>query len=49
VEITKGKTETSKDDSGTMVIGGAKVATMSDQTLQKVIQTTRDIRGKYIQ
>lgn len=49
VEITKGKTETSKDDSGTMVIGGAKVATMSDETLQKVIQTTRDIRGKYIQ
>lgn len=49
VEITKGKTETSKDAGGTMVIGGAKVATMSDETLKKVIKTTRDIRGKYIQ
>lgn len=49
VEIKKGKTETSRDNSGTTVIGGAKVVTMSDETLQKVIDTTRDIRNRYIQ
>ncbi len=49
VEVKKGKTETSQDDSGTTVIGGAKVVSMSDETLQKVIDTTRGIRERYIQ
>lgn len=49
VQIIKGKTETSKDDSGTMVIGGAKQVTMSDETLQKVITATQEVRAKYIQ
>jgi hypothetical protein len=49
VQIIKGKTETSKDDSGTMVIGGVKQVTMSDETLQKVIAATQEVRAKYIQ
>jgi hypothetical protein len=49
VQIIKGKTETSKDDNGTMVIGGAKQVTMSDETLQKVIAATQEVRAKYIQ
>lgn len=49
VEIKKGKTETSRDESGTTVIGGTKVVTMSDATLSKVIDTTRTIRDRYIQ
>lgn len=49
VEIKKGKTETSQDESGTTVIGGANVVSMSDETLQQIINTTRDIRSRYIQ
>ncbi|MGF1563761.1 MAG: hypothetical protein ACFCUH_00195 [Flavobacteriales bacterium] len=49
VEIKKGKTETSQDESGTTVIGGANVVSMSDATLQQIINTTRDIRSRYIQ
>ncbi len=49
VEIKKGKTETSQDESGTTVIGGANVVSLSDATLQQIINTTRDIRSRYIQ
>lgn len=47
VEINQGKTETSTDESGTMVIGGSSSTNMSDETLQKVIEKIREIRNKY--
>jgi hypothetical protein len=49
VEINKMKTETSKDENGTMVIGGTKTVTMSDETLAKVVDSIAAIRSKYIQ
>lgn len=49
VEINKMKTETSKDENGTMVIGGTKTVTMSDETLAKVVESIAAIRSKYIQ
>lgn len=49
VQINKGKTETSVDDKGTTVIGGAKSVTMSDETLARVIEKTGEIRGRFIQ
>ncbi|MCH2198168.1 MAG: hypothetical protein MK081_05255 [Flavobacteriales bacterium] len=49
VEINKEKTETSNDDNGTMLIGGASTVTMSDETLAKVRSTVAEIRSKYIQ
>ncbi|MBI1267240.1 MAG: hypothetical protein GC193_07410 [Cryomorphaceae bacterium] len=49
VEINKMKTETSKDENGTMVIGGTKTVTMSDETLSKVVESIAAIRSKYIQ
>lgn len=49
VEINKEKTETSQDENGTMVIGGAKTVTMSDETLAKVKAAVAEVRTKYIQ
>lgn len=49
VEINKAKTETSADENGTMVIGGASTVTMSDETLAKVQASVAEIRSKYIQ
>jgi hypothetical protein len=43
------KTETSKDKSGTIVIGGAKKVEMSDETLALVSAKIDAIRTKYIQ
>lgn len=49
VEIKQDKTETSQDENGTMVIGGAKSVTMSDETLAKVKAAVAEVRTKYIQ
>lgn len=49
IEINKAKTETSADENGTMVIGGANTITMSDETLAKVTQAVAEVRTKYIQ
>lgn len=49
IEINKEKTETSTDENGTMVIGGASSVTMSDETLAKVKDSVATIRAKYIQ
>lgn len=49
VEINKEKTETSADENGTMVIGGANSVTMSDETLAKIKQAVAEVRSKYIQ
>ncbi len=49
IEINKEKTETSTDENGTMVIGGASSVTMSDETLAKVKDSVAAIRAKYIQ
>lgn len=49
VQINNAKTETSTDENGTMVIGGAKSVTMSDETLAKVTASIAAMRNKYIQ
>ncbi|MDG1261635.1 MAG: hypothetical protein P8O05_07725 [Flavobacteriales bacterium] len=49
VEINKSKTETSKAENGTTVIGGASSVTMSDETLAAVISKITELRAKYIQ
>ncbi len=49
VEIKKGKTETSKDENGTMVIGGASTIDMPDETLQAIVAKIHEVRSKYIQ
>lgn len=49
IEINKAKTETSADENGTMVIGGANTITMSDETLAKVTEAVAEVRTKYIQ
>lgn len=49
VEIKKAKTETSKDENGTMVIGGASTVEMPDETLQAVVSKINEVRSKYIQ
>ncbi|MGB0422691.1 MAG: hypothetical protein ACPGED_00140 [Flavobacteriales bacterium] len=48
VEIKKGKTETSRDNSGKMVIGGASSITMSDETLEAIKMKIQDVRSSYI-
>jgi len=49
VKINKAKTETSQDEKGTMVIGGASTIDMSDETLAAVKEKVLEIRAKYIQ
>lgn len=49
IEINKAKTETSANENGTMVIGGANTITMSDETLTKVTEVVAEVRTKYIQ
>lgn len=49
VDINKGKTETSEDESGTMVIGGESSVTIDDATLAEVVAKVNEIRNKYIQ
>ena len=48
VEIKKGKTETSRDNSGKMVIGGESFITMSDETLEAIKMKIQDVRSSYI-
>lgn len=48
VEIKKGKTETSRDNSGKMVIGGSSSITMSDETLDAIKMKIQDVRSSYI-
>lgn len=49
VDIQKGKTETSQDESGTMVIGGARTVSMSDDVLAEITTKIQEIRTKSIQ
>lgn len=49
VEIKKGKTETSRDNDGKMVIGGANTITISDETLEAIKTKIQDVRNQYIQ
>ncbi|MEO0403944.1 MAG: hypothetical protein AAF193_03655 [Bacteroidota bacterium] len=49
VEIKKNKTETSRDNSGKMVIGGGSSITMSDETLEAIKTKIQDVRSQYIQ
>jgi len=48
VEIIKGKTTKGKDSSGTLVIGGKREVSMDDETLDKLLRKTEEIRNKYI-
>jgi predicted Zn-ribbon and HTH transcriptional regulator len=47
VEINQGKTETSTDENGKLVIGGSSTSNMSDETLNKVMSKIRELRNKY--
>jgi hypothetical protein len=47
VTESKGKTSTSKDDSGKMVIGTTTSLTIDDATLVKITALTGEIRTKY--
>ena len=49
VEINKSKTETSKDENGTMVIGGASTTTVSDATMESIKAKIQEVRNQYIQ
>jgi hypothetical protein len=49
VQINKGKTETSQDDSGKMVIGGKTSYEMNEATLNKIVGRIDEIRNTYIQ
>jgi tRNA splicing endonuclease len=49
VEINKEKTETSKDESGTMVIGGASSTNVSDATMESIQAKIQEVRNQYIQ
>jgi uncharacterized protein YjgD (DUF1641 family) len=49
VDINKEKTETSTDETGTMVIGGESSVTIDDETLANVVAKVTEIRNKYIQ
>lgn len=49
VDINKAKTETSTDESGTMIIGGETSVTIDDETLANVVAKVKEIRNKYIQ
>jgi hypothetical protein len=47
VAETKGKTSTSKDESGKMVIGTTSTIAMDDATLNKIATLTGELRTKY--
>lgn len=47
VTESKGKTSTSKDDSGRMVIGTTTTLSLDDATLEKISALTGEIRTKY--
>jgi len=47
VQINKGKSETSTDESGTTVIGGSTTVEMSDETLAAISAKVTEIREKY--
>lgn len=49
VEIKKGKTETSRDNDGKMVIGGSNSITIADETLEAIKTKIQDVRNQYIQ
>jgi len=49
VGIQKEKTTTSKDNAGTMVIGGKTNVEISDETIAKLKKRIEEIRGSYIQ
>lgn len=49
VEIQKGKTETSEDESGTMVIGGKSTISLSEEVLGEISAKITEIRTKSIQ
>lgn len=45
---SEGKTTTSKDASGTVVIGTSSSVSISDETLKAIATKTRELRSKYI-
>jgi hypothetical protein len=47
VAANKGKTSTSKDESGKMVIGTTSTITIDDEALSKIATLTGEIRSKY--
>lgn len=49
VAIQKGKTETSQDDSGTMVIGGSSTIDLSEEVLAEISAKILELRTKSIQ
>jgi hypothetical protein len=48
VQSTATNSTTTKDENGTLVIGGGSSLTMSPETLAKVVEKVREIRNKYI-
>ncbi|MFZ6053125.1 hypothetical protein [Halocola ammonii] len=48
VSIEKGDTETSEDESGTMVIGGKSSAEISNETLDAIVEKVTETRNNYI-
>ena len=49
VKIKKGKTETSRDTEGRMMIGSSNTITISDETLEAIKTKIQDVRNQYIQ
>ncbi|NNE54918.1 MAG: hypothetical protein HKN32_02780 [Flavobacteriales bacterium] len=49
VELKKGKTETFKDESGTMVIGGSSSYSLSEEDVAAITAKVNEIRSNYIQ
>ena len=49
VDIQKGKTETSEDEAGTMVIGGSRQVNISDEVLAEISDKITQLRTKSIQ
>lgn len=49
IEIKKSKTETSKDEKGTMIIGGKREILMTDEQLHEITGKIAAIRASYIQ
>ena len=49
VDIQKGKTETSEDELGTMVIGGSRQVNISDEVLAEISDKITQLRTKSIQ
>lgn len=49
VELSKGKTETFTDESGTMIIGGESSYSISEEAVADITAKVNEIRSKYIQ